>query len=247
MVDDPPGDSSAVGRVWALALWTFWPATCVLCGGTGQYPDRDLCAVCEADLPVNELACRRCALPLAGGADLVCGACLRRPPRFDLAFCPWQYAYPVDHLVRGLKYRGAVAYGRVLGELMARRIQLSRSDRMPEALLPVPLAPKRFRFRGYNQAIELARWIGRRLDIPLQADVAVRTRETQEQAGLDAKGRRRNIRGAFALGAPLQFRHVAIVDDVITTGSTTNELARVLKRAGATHVEVWAAARAGKW
>jgi ComF family protein len=171
---------------------------------------------------------------------------LRRPPHFDLAFCPWQYAYPVDHLVRGLKYRGAVACGRVLGELMARRIQLSRSDRMPEALLPVPLAPQRFRVRGYNQAIELARWIGRRLDIPLQADVAVRTRETQEQAGLDAKGRRRNIRGAFALGAPLQFRHVAIVDDVITTGSTTNELARMLKRAGAKHVEVWAAARAGK-
>jgi ComF family protein len=152
----------------------------------------------------------------------------------------------MDHMVRQLKYAGAVAQGRVLGELLAVRIAATRSESWPEMLLPVPLAPARFRKRGYNQAIVLAEHVHRRLHIPLNTGVLVRTRETLEQAGLDQRARRRNIRGAFALTESLTATHVAILDDVVTTGSTVNELAQTLQRAGVKRVEVWAVARAGR-
>lgn len=230
---------------WLRSVQTvIWQSTCVLCGGRGQ-EGLDLCAECEADFALNAVACGRCAQSLSAGATLVCGACLRRPPRFDAAYCPFTYAYPLDHMVRALKYRGAVAQGRVLSELLAKRLPLIRGGPLPEMLIPVPLAQQRFCERGYNQAIELARYVERRLGIPMRTDIAIRTRETREQAALDGKERRKNIRGAFAALAKPP-RHVAILDDVVTTGSTVDELARVLRRAGARRVEVWAVARAGK-
>jgi ComF family protein len=117
---------------------------------------------------------------------------------------------------------------------------------LPELLVPVPLAPRRFRERGYNQAIELGRYVEKRLRIALRADLVMRVRETREQAALDKRERRKTIRGAFEVVRALPATHIAIVDDVMTTGSTVNELARVLKKAGARRVEVWAVARAGR-
>ena len=208
---------------------------------------RDLCAACEGDLPASDAACSVCAEPLAAaGTDLRCGACLRRAPRFDAACCAFRYAYPVDHLIRALKYQGAIAQSRVLGNLLAAHISQVHRGPLPELLIPVPLAQGRFQSRGYNQAIELGKHLEKWLHISLRADLVVRTRETAEQAGLGQKERRRNIRGAFACSGRLPARHLAIVDDVITTGSTVNELARLLKREGAKRVEVWAVARAGK-
>lgn len=234
-------------HVVAQAIAMVWPPTCVLCGGRGEKPTRDLCSACAADLPANDAACSVCAEPLAAqGVDLLCGSCLKRAPRFDVACCAFRYAYPVDYLIRRLKYQGAIAQSRVLGELLAFHLRKARSEPLPELLIPVPLAQKRFQARGYNQAVELGRHLERRLCIPMRSDLVERTRETAEQAGLGQKERRRNIRGAFALTAPLRAKHVAIVDDVITTGSTANELARVLKRAGARRIEVWAVARAGR-
>lgn len=149
-------------------------------------------------------------------------------------------------MVRRLKYGGAIAHARVLADLFVQQLdERCRSDR-PERLLPVPLGPARFRQRGYNQAIVLAEQIARRSGIRLQTDALVRTRDTLEQAGLDRRARRKNVRRAFALLRPLQAKHVAIVDDVVTTGNTANELARVLKRAGVERVEVWAIARAAR-
>lgn len=231
---------------------TLWPPRCVLCGGTGQLPVIDLCSGCAGDIQRNVRACIRCAEPLSGVAPsagaLQCGACLRKPPRFDHTLCPFLYSYPLDHLVRGLKYRGRVAYGRILGEMLAREVAArSSSCPLPQAIIPVPLAPQRFRERGYNQAIELALHIERSSGIALRTDVVERTRETQEQAGLDRRARRRNIKGAFSLRMPPALRHVAIVDDVLTTGSTVNEMARMLKRAGVKRVEVWAVARTAKF
>ena len=160
----------------------LWPPVCVLCRGVGQRPVLDICAECEADLPVNVPACRICAEPLSDTASEVpCGVCLRRPPHFDAGYCAFRYAYPVDHLVQGIKYRGAVAQGRVLSELLAQRLRRARADPLPELLVPVPLAPRRFRERGYNQAIELGRYVAKRLRIPMRADVVARVRETREQ------------------------------------------------------------------
>jgi ComF family protein len=147
-------------------------------------------------------------------------------------------------MVRAVKYHGAVAYARVLGELLAIRLSALQRARLPELLLPVPLAPGRFCERGYNQAIELGRYLERRLDVPMHTDILLRTRETREQAGLPRRERRKNIRGAFALRRTTPARHVALIDDVITTGSTANELAKLLKANGVLRVEVWAVARA---
>jgi ComF family protein len=227
----------------------LWPATCVLCGGGAPNRSIDLCAGCEADLPLNKVACVVCAEPLQGESAhaLTCGACQQHKPRFDVSFCPFRYAYPLDHLVRGIKYHRAVAHGRVLSELLASSLPILRRDApLPEILLPVPLAPRRYRERGYNQAIELARHVVKGLRVPIRTDLVARSRETREQAALDQRERRKNIRGAFTMLGPLPALHVAIIDDVVTTGSTVNELARVLKRAGARRVEVWAIARAGR-
>lgn len=238
---------SFVQRARAKLVSVVWMPHCVLCGQSARNAEYDLCIGCERDLPVNEPCCSVCAEPLHGeSGDMMCGACVQRAPRFDACLAPYRYSYPLDHMIRALKYGGGVAHGRVLGDLFASRLRAVERSELPALLLPVPLGTARFIDRGYNQAIELAAHISKRLRIPLRADVLVRTRETREQAGLDRKARRKNLRQAFALRLPLPATHVAIVDDVVTTGSTVNEIARVLKRSGAECVEVWAVARAGK-
>jgi ComF family protein len=220
----------------------LWPTSCLLCGAAGD-EDIDLCRDCAADLSRNEPACSVCAEPLpAACGPRLCGACLSDPPPFESSLVPFRYAYPLDHLVQGLKFRNELACGHVLGRLFAVSL-LARGAPLPEAIVPVPLALRRYRKRGYNQAIELALSIRRVTGLAVRSEVASRQRETAEQAGLDRKARRRNVTGAFAIVAPLRERHIAILDDVVTTGSTARELAAVLRQAGAERIEVWAIAR----
>lgn len=227
-------------RRWLELL--LWPAACLLCGRGGA-GDIDLCNDCVADLPRNDPACEVCAEPLqSSGIARVCGECLRDPPPFVSSVVPYRYAYPLDHLVRGLKFRNDLACGRVLGELFSRCL-LARGEPLPDAIVPVPLAPQRYRQRGYNQAGELALAVRRCTGVAVKTDVVMRQRETAEQAGLDRKARRQNVRGAFAAVSPLRARSVAILDDVVTTGSTVRELASVLQQAGAERVTIWAIAR----
>ena len=233
-----------VDIVGALGRW-LWPARCALCSQPGQ-PGLDLCQGCEADFPLNDNACEHCAEPLPRELTppVLCGACLRRPPAFDACFAPFRYAFPVDRLIQGLKYRRELCYGRVLGQLLARH--LSHRGTRPDIVIPVPLGLRRYRERGFNQARELALPTCNSMRLSLRSDLVVRHRETREQAGLDRTERRKNTRKAFALVAPLHARHVAIVDDVVTTGSTVNELSKLLRTAGAEWIEVWAIARASR-
>jgi ComF family protein len=232
-----------IGKWLGVVADQLWPHRCALCLQAGQ-KDLDLCAGCEADLPLNERFCEHCAEPLP--RDLpqpaLCGACLQRPPVFDACVVPFLYSFPVDRMVQGLKYRGDLAYGRILGELLARHLALRQTR--PEVVIPVPLAPMRYRERGFNQARELARPICKALKLTLRSDLVVRQRETREQASLVRKERLKNTQRAFVLSAPLAARHIAIVDDVVTTGSTVNEIAKVLRAGGAEWIEVWAVARA---
>ena len=223
----------------------LWPPVCVLCGGRGRDPAIDLCLGCELDLLQLGAACPRCAQPLAPGAPaLTCGRCLQRPPQFQRTYCAYLYAEPLASLVRAFKYRGDTVAGRVLGMLLGERLR-ERTEPLPDAIVPVPLGPQRFRTRGFNQAMEIGLEIEKRLGIRMRADLVERVRDTSEQAGLPPRQRRLNVRRAFRMlkGAPA--RHLVVLDDVMTTGSTVNEVARVLRTAGAEIVEVWAVARAG--
>jgi len=219
------------------------PATCLACGGRGQRPVLDLCVACAAELPLNTQACQRCAIPLQGAEATLCGACLRRAPQYELSYCAYHYAYPIQHFVRGFKYGHSVAHARVLGELLATYLRQHHLAPWPECFIPVPLAAERYRERGYNQATELGRVLERALAMPMRTDVLARTRHTAEQAGLSRRERRKNLRRAFTVTAAELPQHIAILDDVVTTGSTANEIARTLKRAGIKRVEVWAVAR----
>jgi len=222
------------------ALSVLLPHHCRLCGASGQ-ADRDLCRGCQRDLPYLETACERCGLALAPDSPPLCGRCLRRPPPFDRVIAPLRYAAPADTLIHEFKFRGRLASGRLLADLMADALH---PQPRPQLLLPVPLHPRRLRERGFNQANELARQLGRRLGIPCDSKLLQRLRDTPAQHDLPAKQRRGNIRRAFALNGALHARHVAVIDDVMTTGHTVGEIARVLRRAGARRVEIWVAARA---
>ena len=233
---------SIIDKFLIPLLGILAPARCHLCGSPGQSP---ACRACAAALPWNRGACRACALPVVGfapGWD-VCGACLADAPPQDSTWAAFTYGMPVAQHLVGLKFHGRLASAHVLGALMAERLA-RRPQPLPDVLVPVPLHPARLRRRGYNQAAELAREVGRRLAIPVEPTLARRVRPTGEQTRLDAAARRRNVRGAFLVEDRIAGRHVAVLDDVITTGATAAELAGAARAAGAAQVEVWAAARA---
>jgi len=235
------------GRRRCGGLWLL-PSRCLLCGARGA-TDRDLCAGCAEDLVRNRHACARCALPLPANAPL-CGDCLARAPAFDAAFAPFEYAHPIDLLLTGLKFGRSLAAGRVLASLWVQAINAAVIEgvaTLPEALIPIPLHPDRLRERGYNQALELARALGRDLGIAVVADLLRRERPTPAQTGLDAAARRRSLRGAFSLRPGSEHSlpdHCVLVDDVMTTGTTLRECARVLRKSGIRRIEAWALARA---
>jgi ComF family protein len=219
------------------------PERCQWCGVATVA--RPVCDGCHAALPWNLDACRACALPLAataGSPDPVCRDCLIDSPPQDRSWAAFRYAMAVSQQIVDLKFHGHFAPAHVLGTLMAERLA-TRTEPLPEMLLPVPLHTQRLRRRGYNQALELGRAIARRLSIQLLATAATRVRPTAEQSRLDATGRRHNVRGAFTVAEVVRGRHVALLDDVITTGATMREFARAARAAGARRIEVWAAAR----
>lgn len=219
-----------------------FPPTCLLCGDPGL-GDRDICRACAAALPYLDSACPVCALPLPAAApQQPCGACQQRRPPFNRMLAVFRYEEPARHLIQGLKFNARYAHARLLGALMADHV--GRLTEPPEAIIPVPLHPSRYRERGFNQALEIARAVSGHTGIPVDHAACRRVLRTAAQTGLPARERRRNIRKAFAVVTPLPYRHVALLDDVVTTGATAGELATALRRAGAECIEVWACARA---
>ncbi len=219
----------------------LFPATCLVCGASGE-GILDLCGGCHSELPRNNHPCQRCGIPLYGENPLVCGQCQRHPPPFERTLTPFLYEPPMDHLIKMLKFQGQLAAATLLGHLLQEALA-HRTTPLPEALLPVPLHSKRLAERGFNQALEIARIVSKTLSIPVLVNAVQRSRATPPQVSLDAKARRGNVRGAFRLQQSLQAKHVAIMDDVITTGSTVAEVAQVLKMSGVEEVEIWALAR----
>jgi ComF family protein len=213
------------------------PPRCLVCSEAGA-AGLDLCAACRAGLPWNRDGCRRCALPLPAGRD--CPRCLREPPPWHRAHAAFRYGFPLDRLLPRFKFGGDLAAGALLATLL--QWTLDPAQR-PQALVPVPLHRSRLRERGYDQALELARALSREAGLPLLAGRLWRVRRTGAQTELGAAARRRNVLGAFGLrpGPPLP-GHLALVDDVLTTGATAGECTQVLLAAGVERVDVWAVA-----
>jgi ComF family protein len=227
------------GRLLAWLSW-LWPERCALCRapiGAGK----DFCAGCHADLPWIKTGCPTCAAPSSSSAR--CGRCQRKPPAMHRTYAALRYAEPVDRLIVGLKYRRRLDLARALAQLLLPTLQ--KIHTRPDIVLPVPLHSARLRERGYNQALEIARVLARRLKLPLATDAVRRTRATATQTTLPRTQRARNVRNAFAVRTDeLNGKHVAIVDDVMTSGHTIDALAKVLRRAGAKEISVWIIARA---
>ena len=219
------------------------PPTCLLCGAAGA-ARLDLCAGCLRDLPRNFSACPRCATPLPLAGIGACVRCRAQPLAFDRAFVPFRYQPPVDVLITRLKFGGRLACARLLGELFVAALA-ERGNPPPDCIVPVPLHPRRLRERGFNQSLELARAAAHRFGIPLWINGLRRVRHTVPQTQLNARQRQTNPLGAFALNGPLTGTRIALMDDVVTTGSTINECARVLRAGGAADIEIWAIGRAG--
>jgi ComF family protein len=225
---------------WLLSAQArLFPPLCQLC--RARVTDSiGICPGCRTSLPRIEQACPRCGAAYHGHGP--CGRCQRRAPAFDATWSAFAYATPVAQLIHGVKYNGRLDFARLLGLLLAEAVGRTGAT-LPDLIVPVPLHPARLRQRGYNQALEIARPLGRELDIALAPRAARRLRPTPPQTELAPVARRRNVHGAFAANA-VGGTHVAIVDDVMTTGSTVDALARALRRAGADQVQVWVVARA---
>jgi len=238
----PENTLTVDGHWWSRLLDCILPPRCVLCGQVSG--PICICAACRADLPWHGPQCLRCGLPVGSSKDKICGACIQNAPPFTRLVCPLRYEFPANRLVQAFKFRRQLAAGRILSHLICETVTLRESS-LPDLLIPVPLHNFRMISRGFNQAYELAAYAGRTLDIPVLNNALKRRRNTKAQSGLSRKQRRKNLKGAFYWhGSSKPGRHVVLIDDVMTTGTTVAECARVLKKAGAKRVDVWVAARA---
>jgi ComF family protein len=228
---------------WRGATPRRWPGLCAVCHDWGR---GRVCSACRDRFAPTASRCARCALPTASGLAS-CGTCIAAPPPYAATFARVDYAYPWDRLIPAFKFHGALELAPELAEMIVE----ARSDRASiddaPTVVPVPLAATRLRERGYNQAWELARRAARRLGLRADAGLLLRLRETPHQLALPPEARVGNVRDAFAVEprrlGEVRGRSFAVVDDVMTTGSTVGEIATVLQRAGAARVEVWIVAR----
>lgn len=234
-------------RRFARHLPGALPSSCALCGISAQTA---LCAACAAQFfQHGPLRCTQCAYPQHNGESghAVCGTCLRQPRAFDATIVASDYSAPIDHLVLALKFGNQLALAPLFGRLIADAILRQPAFTLPTLMTAVPLGERRLAERGFNQALEIAKPLSKTMAIPLAPRLLVRHRETLMQSSLPPAARQRNIRHAFALApqaaALVRGQHIAIIDDVMTTGETLHEIAALLKRYGAARVTNFVFAR----
>lgn len=218
----------------------LYQQSCILCQ-QGASSNIALCPLCEKLLSQNLNSCIQCGLTLINSDKCYCGQCLTQPPYFDELISLANYQMPIDYLITQFKFQRKLAFGHTLGQLLIKKISLLQHK--PESIIPIPLHPKRLRQRGYNQAAILAHTISKRLNLPINLNNVRRIIDTKPQADLLAKDRKRNVKHAFQITNPIQHKHIALVDDIVTTGNTINELSRVFKKAGVKRITVWCLAR----
>lgn len=230
-------------------LQQLLPRYCLLCD-RHSLRDHDICSLCESDLPSHpENNCRQCALPLEGGCDcesvMLCGHCLTKPPLFSHGIAGWPYQFPVAELITQFKHHQQLSYGLSLAKLMRSTLDAYYLDQpLPDIVTAAPLHWRREWQRGYNQSQLIAKVWAKHLRLPLQP-LLKRGRHTPAQQGLNAKQRQANLKAAFHVIKPelLVGKTIALVDDVVTTMASCNEMSRCLLAAGAKDVHVWCLAR----
>lgn len=228
----------------------LYPYTCFLCGTAGDNK-LDLCNDCLSEFKSMHSCCSRCGIALDNRYNhqksnaikhLVCGACLKKPPSFDQVKTLYHYEGAPRFLIQSLKYQNKHSCARTMGTLMA--AQLNTQAAKPDAFIPIPLHIKRLRQRGFNQATEIANYLQHSIGYRSQNKILKRVINTAQQMNLKAPQRKKNMRGAFSCQPAKHLPYVILIDDVVTTGSTANEAAKALKKAGVKRVDVWAFARA---
>ncbi|MDP2143401.1 MAG: ComF family protein [Gallionella sp.] len=208
---------------------------CVLCGRMSH--DGLWCAACDRTLPrLTEAHCPACALPTPTGE--LCGHCLTHPMQFSSTTAAYTYAFPLDRLIQAMKYREQLALADAFAAELVKRI-----GRLPDCVIAMPLHPAKLRERGFNQSLLLAASISRALELELLPHACRRIRDTPPQSALPFKERKKNVRDAFCCDMDLSGKHVALVDDVLTTGASLNSLAVAVKKRGAGDVSSWVVAR----
>ncbi len=232
-------------------LQSVLPNYCAICK---DQSDNLICHQCQHDFfPKLSQRCHSCALPLPATSirNPLCGACLKKRPHFDRTIVACNYLPPIDHLVLALKFAHHLGLARVFATELRNQIsslpQNTPQDTLPDLICPIPLGRQRLIARGFNQSLEIAKPLGADLGVPVHYDLLLRTRDTLQQSSLHPDARHKNVRNAFtippAMSHLIHNKHIAIVDDVMTTGTTLNEAAKVLKRFGAKKVSNFVFAR----
>lgn len=219
----------------------FFPSSCLLCG----IPNASaLCRACNDELPWLTQACLQCGLPLPTAKNQLCGQCQHSRPAFNRTIALFHYNDMVKPLINSFKFQAQLSHGRLLSDLLRQKLsQYYHTNRLPETIIAMPLHYKRLRQRGFNQALELAKPIAKHWKIPLNYHCCQRIRATQQQSELSVQQRKHNVKQAFTVKSHLAGKHIAIIDDVITTGATMQACCLALKRAGVAQIDVWCIAR----
>ncbi len=224
-----------------LSNYTRWPTSifrqnCTLCDAP-IHSELSLCADCIHDLPpAPSLSCPQCGLSTQGD---ICGKCIKEPPHYDATYALLTYAFPVDALLQQYKYNNALYLSQTFAKLLSTKL----ADNDIDMMIAMPLHATRIKERGFNQSLELAKIIAKQYDITLDSTSCNRIKNTPPQASLPLKHRLKNMRGAFECNQSLIGQHIALIDDVMTTGSSLNELAKTIKKAGARKVSCYVVAR----
>ncbi len=222
----------------------IYPNICLCCEDKG-HAGIDLCESCYKNLLKIKFACERCAMPLAHTNAKACGACNNRKIYFDTSYAPFLFKGFIRESIYQFKFNNKLNHGKLLATLLAKQIQ-QQNRILPDVLVPVPLHKKRLRKRGFNQSLEIARILNKYLSKEISIKDIYRAKPTHVQMELPAKQRRANVKDAFKLrssNSVFKDKNIVIIDDVMTTGSTVNEMAKCLKQSGAKHIDVWCVAR----
>lgn len=219
--------------------WLF-PRKCISCSSIHIPSNHPLCEDCYENLPFQTHCCRQCGQHFAAHADY-CGRCISHPPSFDACFCPFEYKGLIKRQIQEFKYYEKPELATQLAQLMSMEINANDIE-LPDLLIPTPLHTSRLRMRGYNQSLLIASSLSTQLNIPIAKNIISKHKKTDAQAQLSLKRRLKNVRGSFRQENQIHVKSVAIVDDVLTTGTTANEISKILKKNGVDYIQVWAIA-----